>query len=85
MGAISHKPRKNRRDADLRDSVSLLPSARTTIGKTRFMPADKEMQNSLGDLLIEWSTRDTSSDIDEFFSAKEIGAMKFYNACENFQ
>ena len=78
------KERKNRRDQDLRDAISLLPSARGMAG-TKFMPHDPDMQNSLGDELIAWSKKEDSDDIDDFFSDKYIGAGKFYKACQTNQ
>ncbi len=74
--------RKNRRDQDLRDAVSLLPSAHM-LKRIRFMPAEKDLQNILGDQLVEWSLLDDSDDIDDFLADKDIGPMNFYRACPN--
>lgn len=75
--------RKNRRDQDLRDAVAFMKSARKILPGSRFMPADKENQKRLADLLLSWSNNEESDDIDDFFNEREVGAMNFYRACEN--
>ena len=75
--------RKNRRDQDLRDAVSLVRSGRKVLPGTRFMPADRENQKRLADLLLTWSNNEESDDIDDFFNEREVGATNFYRAAEN--
>lgn len=69
--------------SDCKEAADLVKSARARIGHTRFMPNQKEQQDFIGDLLINWAKKDTSLDIDDFFAEKEIGPMRFYNACED--
>jgi hypothetical protein len=46
------------------------------------MPANKDIQDMLGDMLIAWSKQSTSESMDQFFSLRDIGHYNFTNACK---
>ena len=44
---------------------------------------DKDMQELYARDLVEWAKLETSMEIDDFFNEKNIGIMKFYDACKD--
>lgn len=89
MPLVSHfngsKKPKRVRDADLKDAVSLLPSARQFMRPPNYMPNDPKAIEELAFELIDWSQQEDAVSLDDFFSKKVLSPRRFIEAAKEYE